>query len=93
MLYHRKEGVYVYIMERRLPGHFPKVWRQIPSWLQPSCSIGSAHAAVLGCSFLVILCLHSPLSMVWVSKLHLSLRNMEWELHMEQKLNPTGKAS
>lgn len=64
------------IMERRLSGHFPEVWRQVwPRWLQPSCRIGSARAAVLGCSFLGIL--HSPLSVVWVSKLHLSLKNME----------------
>lgn len=31
--------------------------------------------------------------MVWVSKLHLSLQNTEWELCMEEELCPAGKAS
>lgn len=93
VFYNGKEDIHFVSWKGSCQGIFLRFGGRDCSWLQPSWRIGSAHAAVLGCSFLVILVLHSPLSVVWVSKLHLSLKNMEWELHMEQKPCPAGKAS
>lgn len=80
------------MMERRKSGHFPKVWRgTFPAGRSPSSRIGSAQAAGWALRFLVILFLRSLHGLG--ATLHLSLKTMEWEPHVEKKLCPGGKAA